>query len=96
MTGYALSFWRVRGADILFIAMMIVAFIPYHFSFIRLSVFLMLGIGQSLLAIIIVHTIFGLPTMTLLFRITLRRCRPNLFKAARIDGASFYRFTGAS
>jgi ABC-type glycerol-3-phosphate transport system permease component len=30
LTGYALSLWRVRGANILFGAMMVVAFIPYQ------------------------------------------------------------------
>jgi glucose/mannose transport system permease protein len=32
LTGYALSLWRIRGAGILFGAMMVVAFIPYRSS----------------------------------------------------------------
>lgn len=91
MTGYALSFWRVRGTSILFTAMMIVAFIPYQiFIYPLVRVFSFIGLGQSLWTIIIVHTIFGLPTMTLLFRNYFASLPIELFKAARIDGASFY------
>ena len=40
----------------------------------------------------LVHTIFGMPILTLLFRnLLLRRCRIELFKAARVDGAGFWR-----
>ncbi|KJV10219.1 sugar ABC transporter permease [Elstera litoralis] len=91
LTGYALSFWRVRGANILFGAMMIVAFIPYQiFLYPLVRVFSFIGLGQSLLTIIIVHTIFGLPTMTLLFRNYFCALPPELYKAARVDGAGFY------
>jgi glucose/mannose transport system permease protein len=95
LTGYALSFWRVRGANILFGAMMIVAFIPYQiFLYPLVRVFSFIGLGQSLLTIIIVHTIFGLPTMTLLFRNYFCALPPELYKAARVDGAGFYQIYG--
>lgn len=91
LTGYALSFWRVRGAQIVFTAMMIVAFIPYQiFLYPLVRVFYFVGLGQSLLTIIVVHTIFGLPTMTLLFRNYFSALPPELYKAARVDGAGFY------
>lgn len=95
LTGYALSFWRARGTNILFTAMMIVAFIPYQiFLYPLVRVFSFLGLGQSLLTIIIVHTIFGLPTMTLLFRNYFSALPPELYKAARVDGAGFYQIYG--
>ena len=91
LTGYALSLWRVRGANILFGAMMIVAFIPYQvFIYPLVRVFSFTGLGQSLATIVIIHTIFGLPTMTLLFRNYFTSLPVELFKAARIDGAGFY------
>ncbi|TYO65683.1 carbohydrate ABC transporter permease [Bradyrhizobium hipponense] len=91
LTGYALSLWRVRGASILFGAMMVVAFIPYQlFIYPLVRVFAFTGLGQSLLTIVIIHTIFGLPTMTLLFRNYFTSLPPELFKAARVDGAGFY------
>lgn len=91
LTGYALSLWRVRGANILFGAMMIVAFIPYQvFIYPLVRVFSFTGLGQSLATIVTIHTIFGLPTMTLLFRNYFSSLPVELFKAARIDGAGFY------
>ena len=91
LTGYALSLWRVRGAGILFGAMMVVAFIPYQlFIYPLVRVFAFTGLGQSLLTIVIIHTIFGLPTMTLLFRNYFASLPHELFKAARVDGAGFY------
>jgi len=91
LTGYALSLWRIRGASILFGAMMVVAFIPYQlFIYPLVRVFAVTGLGQSLLTIVIIHTIFGLPTMTLLFRNYFASLPVELFKAARVDGAGFY------
>ena len=92
LTGYALSFWRVRGAGVLFGAMMIVAFIPYQvFIYPLVRIFSVLGVNNSLFGIVVIHTIFGLPTMTLLFRNYFVSLPPELFKAARIDGAGFFR-----
>lgn len=95
LTGYALSFWRPRGASILFAMLMIVAFIPYQvFVYPLVRVFALAGIGNSLLAVVLVHTIFGLPTMTLLFRNHFAALPLELFKAARVDGAGFWRVFG--
>jgi glucose/mannose transport system permease protein len=92
ITGYALSFWRVRGADLLFATLMIVAFIPYQlFIYPLVRVFSAAGLGQSLVTIVLIHTIFGLPTMTLIFRNYFASLPPELFKAARVDGAGFFR-----
>lgn len=91
ITGYTLSFWRVRGAGVLFAALMIVAFIPYQiFIYPLVRIFSFGGISNSIPAIVIVHTIFGLPVMTLLFRNYFASLPLELFKAARVDGASFF------
>ncbi len=92
VTGYTLSFWRARGAKTLFAALMIVAFMPYQvFIYPLVRLFAMAGVGNSLLGIVLVHTIFGLPTMTLLFRNHFAALPMELFKAARVDGAGFWR-----
>ncbi len=91
LTGYALSLWRVRGADVIFGALMVVAFIPYQiFIYPLVRIFSMAGINQTLFGIVVIHTIFGLPTMTLLFRNYFASLPPELFKAARVDGAGFF------
>jgi glucose/mannose transport system permease protein len=92
LTGYTLSFWRLRGAGLLFGVLMIVAFLPYQiFIYPLVRVFSFAGINNSILGIVVVHTIFGLPTMTLLFRNYFAALPPELFRAARVDGAGFFR-----
>jgi glucose/mannose transport system permease protein len=50
-----------------------------------------LGIFSTLWAVILVHTIFGMPLLTLLFRNYFASLPIELFKAARVDGAGFWR-----
>ena len=50
-----------------------------------------LGIYSTLYAVIFVHTVFGLPILTLLFRNYFASLPPELFRAARVDGAGFWR-----
>lgn len=77
-TGYMLSFWRARGATILFAILMIGAFIPFQvFLFPLVRVFSKMGIYNTLDCIVVVHTVFGLPTLSLLFR--------NVFVSLPID-----------
>ena len=92
LTGYTLSFWRVRGAGLLFGTLMVVAFVPYQiFIYPLVRVLAFIGINNSIPGIVAIHTIFGLPTMTLLFRNYFVALPPELFKAARVDGAGFFR-----
>lgn len=92
VTGYALSLWRVRGANILFVVLLLGAFIPYQvFIYPLVRIFSTLGIYGSLPGIVLVHVIFGLPVMTLLFRNFYAGLPIELFKAARIDGGGFWR-----
>lgn len=91
INGYALSLWRVRGANVIFGILLLGAFIPYQvFLYPLVRIFSTTGIYNSLLCIIMVHVIFGLPTMTLLFRNYYAGLPIELFKAARIDGGGFW------
>jgi glucose/mannose transport system permease protein len=92
VTGYALSFWKVRGAGLLFGTLMVVAFVPYQiFIYPLVRILAFIGLNNSIPGIVAIHTIFGLPTMTLLFRNYFAALPPELFNAARIDGAGFFR-----
>ena len=96
VTGYALSLWRPRGAAVLFGILMAVAFVPYQvFLFPLVRMFSYVGLNSSLPGIIVVHTIFGLPTMTLIFRNYFAGIPLELVKAARVDGAGFWRIFGS-
>jgi glucose/mannose transport system permease protein len=91
INGYALSFWRVKGANVMFGVLLLGAFIPYQvFLYPLVRIFSMTGIYNSLTCIVVVHVIFGLPTMTLLFRNYYAGLPLELFKAARIDGGGFW------
>ena len=90
--GYALSFWRVKGADILFAVLLLGAFLPYQiFLYPMVRAFSMVGLYNTLFCIVIVHVIFGLPIMTLIFRNFYAGLPVELFNAARVDGGGFFR-----
>ncbi|WP_442953019.1 carbohydrate ABC transporter permease [Paucibacter sp. B51] len=92
LNGYALSFWRPRGAHVLFGILMLGAFIPVQVMIYPLvKVMAAVGLYSSLPGIVAVHLIFSMPVMTLLFRNYYSAIPPELFKAARIDGGGFWR-----
>jgi glucose/mannose transport system permease protein len=92
VNGYALSFWRPRGAGVLFGILLMGAFIPVQVMVYPLvRVLASVHLFSSLPGIVLIHTIFGMPVMTLLFRNYYASIPLELFKAARIDGGSFWR-----
>lgn len=92
LNGYALSFWRPRGANVLFAILLLGAFVPVQVMIYPL-VRMMAGLGVfgSLPAIVLVHLVFGMPVLTLLFRNYYAALPQELFHAARIDGGGFWR-----
>jgi len=89
-TGYALSFWKARGAEVIFGILLVGAFIPYQvFLYPMVRAFSSIGLFGTLPGIVLVHTIFGLPILTLMFRNFFVGLPIDLVKAARIDGANF-------
>lgn len=92
LNGYALSLWRPRGGEALFAVLMLGAFIPVQVMIYPLvKVLAAVGLFASLPGLVLVHLAFGMPVMTLLFRNYYASLPPELFKAARIDGAGFWR-----
>ena len=91
VNGYALANWRFKGADTFFIILIVGAFIPYQVMIYPIVIVLReIGIYGTLTGLIIVHSIFGMPILTLLFRNYFASLPQELFKAARIDGAGFW------
>jgi len=92
LNGYALSFWRPRHGEALFLCLLAGAFIPYQVMIFPLVRALsMLGLFGTLPGIVLIHTLFGMPVMTLLFRNYYAAVPRELFMAARIDGGGFWR-----
>ncbi|NGP19125.1 carbohydrate ABC transporter permease [Devosia chinhatensis] len=92
VNGYALVNWRFKGSEIFFSILIFGSFIPYQVMLYPLVMITReLGIFGSLQAVILIHTIFGMPILTLLFRNYFASLPQELFKAARVDGAGFWR-----
>lgn len=91
VNGYALSNWRFKGSDAFFTILIVGAFIPYQVMLYPMVIILRtMGIYGTLTGLIVVHTVFGMPILTLLFRNYFTSLPEELFKAARVDGAGFW------
>ena len=91
VNGYALANWKFKGANVFFTILIFGAFIPYQIMLYPIVIMLReIGLYGSLGGLVIVHTIFGMPILTLLFRNYFSSLPEELFKAARVDGAGFW------
>ncbi|MEP2531437.1 carbohydrate ABC transporter permease [Shimia sp.] len=91
VNGYALANWRFKGADIFFTILIFGAFIPYQVMLYPIVIMLReIGLYGSLGGLVLVHSVFGMPILTLLFRNYFSSLPEELFKAARVDGAGFW------
>jgi len=91
INGYALSFWKFRGAEFLFAVLLIGAFMPlqvFIYPLVRISSGV--GLFGTLPGVVLLHICFSMPLMTLLFRNFYATIPVDLFKAARVDGAGFW------
>jgi len=91
VNGYALVNWRFKGSDLFFTILIFGSFIPYQIMLYPIVIILReLHIYGTLGGLVMVHTIFGMPILTLLFRNYFSILPEELFKAARVDGAGFW------
>lgn len=91
LNGYALSQWRSGFSRFVLASLMIGAFIPYQvvlFPLVR--IFSTLHLYGTLPGIILIHVIFGLPYMTLLFYNFYQGVPQEIVRAAKMDGAKFF------
>jgi len=91
VNGYALSFWRFRGANLIFTMLLVSTFVPiqvFIFPLVRMES--AAGVFGTLTGIILIHTGFTLPLTTLLFRNFYAAVPEEMFSAARIDGGGFW------
>jgi glucose/mannose transport system permease protein len=91
VNGYALANWRFKGANIFFTILIVGSFIPYQVMIYPIVIILReIGLYGSLYGLVIVHSVFGMPILTLLFRNYFTSLPEELFRAARVDGAGFW------
>jgi glucose/mannose transport system permease protein len=91
MNGYIFAKWRFRGADTLFILFLVGMFLPYQGILIPLVQALQaVGLYGTVVGLIVVHCIFGIPITALLFRGYYAGIPNELVDAAKIDGCGFF------
>ena len=91
ISGYSLANWPFKLAEWCFAILLVGSFIPYQvFLYPLVIITREMGIYSTLYAVIFVHTVFGLPILTLLFRNYFASLPEELFKAARVDGAGYW------
>lgn len=91
--GFVLSRWRFPGADVVFTLILFGMFIPYQAVMIPLrEVVFWLGIAPGIPTLIFVHTVYGIPICTLIFRNYYATIIPEeLIEAGQMDGAGLLR-----
>ena len=92
VNGYVIAQWRFKGADIIFALMLFGCFIPFQVVLLPMAKLLgIMGLAGSIQGLIFVHVVYGIGFTTLFFRNYYVSISPELTKAAKIDGASFFR-----
>ena len=92
INGYVLSKWRFPGSEVIFGMMLLGVFMPGQIALLPWAFLLgQLGLANSVYGLILVHCIQGLSFTTLFCRNYFIGIPDDLVKAARIDGAGFWR-----
>ncbi|TPI09076.1 carbohydrate ABC transporter permease [Mesorhizobium sp. B4-1-3] len=92
VNGYVLSKWRFKGSEVLFTLMLLGVFMPGQIALMPWAFVLgKLGLTNSTYGLILVHVVQGISFTTLFCRNYYVGIPDDLIKAARIDGAGFWR-----
>ena len=92
INGYALTKWRFKGDSWIFLLFLFGTFIPYQAILLPMSRTLgAMGISNSVGGLILVHVVYGLCFTTLFCRNYYISISDEIIKAARIDGAGFFK-----
>ena len=92
LNGYVLSKWRFKGSELLFTMVMLGVFMPGQIALMPWAFILgNLGLSNSIAGLVLIHVVQGLSFTTLFCRNYYVSVPDDLIKAARIDGAGFWR-----
>ena len=92
MNGYVVAQWSIRGANLFFSLMLFGCFIPFQVVLLPMARVLgLMGMAGTIPGLIFVHVIYGLGFTTLFFRNYYVSIPSELTKAAKVDGAGFFR-----
>ena len=92
VNGYILSMWRFRGSEWLFGFITLGVFLPAQMTLLPWAYILgNVGLTNTITGLVLIHTVQGLSFTTLFCRNYFVNIPDDLIKAARIDGAGFWR-----
>lgn len=92
INGYALAQWRFRGSEAIFTLLLLGFFIPYQAIILPAARFLgYFGLSNTIAGLVVIHVAYGIAFTTMLFRNYYVNVPVELVKAARVDGAGFFR-----
>ena len=92
LNGYVLSKWRFPGADWVFGLLLVGVFMPSQITLLPWAYIMgKLGLANSATGLVLIHTIQGISFATLFCRNFFVAVPDEIVKAARIDGAGFWR-----
>ena len=92
LNGYVLSQWKFKGANLIFSLMLFGCFIPFQVVLLPMARVLgLINLAGSISGLVFVHVIYGIGFTTLFFRNYYVSVPSELVKAAKMDGATFFR-----
>jgi glucose/mannose transport system permease protein len=92
VAGFAIALWRFRGDTLIFGLVTLGVFLPEQMRLIPWVIVLRdIGLSNTIAGLVVVHVVQGLSFTTLFCRNYFAAIPVDLIKAARIDGAGFYR-----
>lgn len=91
VNGYVFAKWRIPGERVLFPLVLFGMFIPYQAILIPLFEFMRsINLYGGIPGLILIHTVYGLPITTLIFRNFYVEIPDEMLEAGAIDGADFF------
>lgn len=92
VNGYVLAQWKFRGANLIFSLMLFGCFIPFQVVLLPMAQTLgFMGLAGTISGLVFVHVVYGIGFTTLFFRNYYVTVPIELVKAAKVDGAGFFR-----
>lgn len=90
INGYALSVWRFRYDNAVFLLILLTVFLPGQLFLLPWSILLgTIGMADTVYGLVLVHTVGGMGFVTLFFRNYYLSIPQEIIRAARVDGANF-------
>lgn len=92
VNGYVIAQWKFRGANLIFSLMLFGCFIPFQVVLLPMAQTLgFMGLAGTISGLVFVHVVYGIGFTTLFFRNYYVTVPIELVKAAKVDGAGFFR-----